>query len=272
MPLSIHYNAVAARASHTLQQTQSSLTDVLMQLTTGKRVNKAADDPAGLAIATNLSARARSLDMAMRNASDGISTVQIAEGATNTVVDLVTRARTLAVQSASETLADSERSFIQDEYNEIFEEISRLSTAAEYNGIVLTSGGSLSVQVGPDNNTSGTIDIQLGDLRTTVLGIDAVDLSTRAGASSALDAFDAALSALSSQRSLYGATQNRLESALENANTYQTSLTEAASNIMDVDYAKASTEMARLQIMQQAGAAALVQAKNLTQSVVSLLN
>ena len=271
MSLSIHYNSVAARTRNTLHQTQAELSDVILQMTTGKRINKAADDPAGLAISTNLSARAKSLDMAMRNASDGISTIQIAEGATNTVVDLLTRARTLAVQSASETLADSERAFIQDEFSEIYAEIERLSTGAEYNGIPLTLGGSLEVQVGSDTNTNSTIDIQLGDLRATALGIDSLDLSTDASARAALDTIDAALSELSSQRSIYGATQNRLESAMENANTYQTSLTEAASNIMDVDYAKAGAEMARLQIMQQAGVAALAQAKNLTQGIVSLL-
>jgi flagellin len=275
MALTVNTNITAMRSYHNLNATQNNFSNSINRISTGLRVVSAADDAAGLGVATNLRAQSDSLEQAMRNANDGVSIIQTAEGAANEVTNILNRMRELSIQSSSETLADPERAYINDEFDQLNQEIDRISAVTEFNGVSLSNGSTttLSAQIGIDNNSFSRIDISLGDLRSTVLGIStATNLASTTAARSAIDAIDSAILAVSGYRSNLGAVQNRLDSSLSNSATYMESLASATSQIMDVDFAKESTEMTKQQIMQQAGVAALAQAKNINQAVTSLLN
>jgi len=264
-------------AANSLNSTQASLSNTLARVSSGLRVNKAADDAAGSAVAMNLNTQARSGRQAMRNANDGISVIQTAEAATKEVLNILDRMRELAVQSASETLEDGERAYIDNEFHQLSDEIERIAQATEFNDLKLAEGThtSLTVQVGVSSGTESEVSIDLGDLQATVLGVDTgtsgVDLTGATAAQSAIDTIDTAIDSVNKIRSDYGAVQNRLDSSIRNMSTYVESLTAAASQIVDADYAHETAEMTRLQVMQQAGVAALAQAKGINQSVVSLL-
>ncbi len=273
MSLTVNTNLAAMRAANTLNKTQGSLTSTLARVTRGYRVTKAADDAAGSAVAHNLGTVARSGRQASRNANDGVSVIQTAESATREVLNILDRLRELAVQSASDTLDDDERAYIQAESNQLVAEVDRIAESSEFNGIALSNGDttSLTVQVGVDGTSTSQIDISLGDLTESSLGVQALILSTSTGARTAIGTIDNAIDSVNSVRAGYGAVQNRLDSSIRNMNTYVESLTAAASQIMDADYAHETAEMSKLQVMQQAGVAALSQAKGINQSVVSLL-
>jgi flagellin len=263
-------------AQGSLGRTNKNLANSLTRISSGMRINRAADDAAGLGVATNLETSITSTRQAMRNTNDGISIIQTAESAANEVTDILQRMRELAVQSGSETLDDDERSYIQDEFVQLSEEVERIAQVTEFNGVALTnnSATSLDVQVGIQNNTTSRIAIDLGDLRATSLGVAStqVALSSVTSAQEALDAFDTALDSINGLRSSFGAVQNRLDSALNNSQVYSESLASAEANIRDTDFAAETSNLTKMQIMQQAGVAALAQAKNINQSVVSLLS
>jgi flagellin len=271
--LTVNTNMSALAASRNLNNAQSALGDSLGKISSGMRITKAADDAAGLGVATNLETHEGSTRVAMRNANDGISIIQTAEGAQNEVVDILQRMRELAVQSSSETLHDDERAYIQDEYVELEEEVTRLANVTEFNGIKLSDGATtqISVQVGVANASSSRITIDLGDLTISTLGVDAVDLSTSALARASIDTIDTALNTMNGHRSDLGAVQNRLDSAITSASVYGENLASARSQIQDADYASETATMTKNQIMQQAGVAALAQAKGINQSVLSLI-
>ena len=275
MALTVNTNMAALSAANTLNSTQGSLSQTLSRVSSGLRVTKAADDAAGSAVATNLSTKARSGAQAIRNANDGISVIQTAEAATKEVVNILDRMRELAVQSSSETLDDGERAYITNEYSELADEVERIAQATEFNDIALTDGTNttLTVQVGIDGSTASEISIELGHLQATELSVDtgSVDLSSATTAQSAIGTIDTALDSVNKIRADYGAVQNRLGSAINNMTAYTESLTAAASQIQDADYAHETAEMTRLQVMQQAGVAALGQARGINQSVLSLL-
>ena len=274
MSMTVRTNIASIMAAGSLGRTNSSLSGSLNRVSSGMRITKAADDAAGLGVATNLSATARSTAQAMRNANDGISIIQTAEGAQSEVSDILTRMRELAVQASSETLADDERSYVHDEFDQLRSEVARIASVTEFNGIALSGSASntLDVQVGSESGASSRIEITLGDLRTNAgLGINATTLLTTSAAQTAIDTIDTALDTVNGFRSDLGAVQNRLDSALTNAQVYMESLSAASSGIQDADYATETAEMTKFQIMQQAGVAALAQAKNMNQAVISLL-
>ncbi len=277
MSLTVNTNLSAMTAANSLNSTQASLSNTLARVSSGLRVNKAADDAAGSAVAMNLSTQARSGRQAMRNANDGISVIQTAEAATTEVLNILDRMRELAVQSSSETLEDGERAYIDNEFHQLSDEIERIAQSTEFNDLKLAEGthSSLTVQVGVSSGTESEVSISLGDLQATQLGVDTgtsgVDLTGATAAQSAIDTIDTAIDSVNKIRSDYGAVQNRLDSAIRNMSTYVESLTAAASQIVDADYAHETAEMTRLQVMQQAGVAALAQAKGINQSVISLL-
>jgi len=266
-------------AANSLNATQGQLSNTLARVSSGLRVTKAADDAAGSAVAMNLSTQARSGRQAIRNANDGISVIQTAESASKEVLNILDRMRELAVQSSSETLEDGERSYIDQEFHQLSEEVERIAQSSEFNDISLSDGvtSQLAVQVGVDASSNSRVSIELGDLTASSLGVHtgtgaaAVDLSTATGAQSAITTVDSAIDSVNSIRASYGATQNRLESSIKNMSNYVESLSAAASQIVDADYAHETAEMTRLQVMQQAGVAALSQAKGINQSVISLL-
>jgi flagellin len=274
MGMTVRTNIAALRAASQLGQTQAKLGGSLERISSGLRINRAADDAAGLGVATSLQTAYISSYQGIRNANDGISIIQTSESAANEVTDILQRMRELAVQSASETLDDQERSYIEDEFDELFDEIDRIASNTEFNGVQLADGTDtlIEVQVGIENNTSSRVGIDLGDLTTSGLGLaTTVTLASVAGAQSALDTLDVALDSINSFRSDLGAVQNRIESAINNAWSYAEALSAAEARIRDADYALETSEMTKQQIMQQAGVAALAQAKNMNQAVVSLL-
>ena len=272
--MSVRTNIASMMASGQLGQTNKGLTNSLGKIASGLRINSASEDAAGLGVATNLESSVISTRQAMRNTNDGISIIQTAESAANEVTDILQRMRELAVQSSSETLADSERSFITDEFNQLRSEVGRIASVTEFNGISLTDGNttSVSVQVGIQNASSSRIDISLGDLTTSGLAINNLDLSSVTGARGSIDTLDTALNSVNSFRSQFGAVQNRLDSALNNSQVNVEALSAASSQIMDTDFATETSNLTKLQIMQQAGVASLAQAKNINQSVISLLS
>jgi len=274
--MTVRTNVASLMAQGSLGRTNKNLANSLSRISSGMRINKAADDAAGLGVATNLETSISSTRVAMRNTNDGISIIQTAESASNEVTDILQRMRELAVQSSSETLDDDERSYIQDEFLELSEEIERISAVTEFNGVALTNNTStqIDVQVGIQNATTSRISIDLGDLRATSLGVAStqISLSNATSAQSALDNIDTALDSVNGVRSGLGAVQNRLDSALNNSQVYTEALSSAEASIRDTDFATETSELTKLQIMQQAGVAALAQAKNINQSVISLLS
>ncbi len=274
MSLVVNTNMASLSAIGALGKTQRSLGESMAKLSEGLRITKAADDAAGLGVATNLHAESVSGRQAMRNTNDGISIIQTAEGASDEVVDLLTRMRELAVESSSDTLASTERAYIQDEVTELVSEVARIAAATEFNGIQLSDGSttSLSVQVGVQNDASSRISITLSDLTTTTLGVGSLDMTTAAGARTAIDTLDNALDTVNDYRSGLGATQNRLDSAYTTMETYVENLSAAESQIRDADFAYETAEMTKLQILQQSGIAVLAQAKGMNQGAISLLS
>jgi len=275
MALVINHNLSSITAQRNLAGTGRSLSKAFERVSSGLRVNSAADDAAGLGVAENLEAASRSARVAMRNTNDGISVVQTAEGATSEVGNILKRMRELAVQSSSATLESTERAYVQDEYSALASEVDRIAQITEFNGLKLTnnSNTAVSVQVGVNNTANDRISITMGDLRSTTLGVDtaAMSLNTAASAQSAIDSIDTALNSVNGYRSAYGAVQNRLTDSLVNLEVYSENLVSAESRIRDADFAHETAEMAKLQIMQQAGLSVLSQTGAAQQGVLSLI-
>jgi len=276
MALTVNTNVSAIQAGNQLNKNSRALGNSFRKLSSGLRIGKAADDAAGLAVAENLEATSRSAAVAMRNTNDGISLLSTAEGATQEVGNILKRMRELAVQSSSETLDDDERAYIQDEFTELTEEVDRIADVTEFNGVQLSDGtltAGVDVQVGTDGSADSRINIELGDITASTLGVDtgSVDLSSSTAAQTAIGTIDTAIDAVSSYRSKYGAVENRLNSALNNLEVYSTNLQAAESNIRDADFAYETAEMSKNQIMQQASTAVLAQAKGMTGAAVQLI-
>jgi flagellin len=275
MALTVNTNMASTDALNQLSRTTRALSGSFERVASGLRINKAADDAAGLGVAENLDSSNRSGRAALRNANDGISLIQTAEGATGEVSNILKRMRELAIQSSSETLDNNERQYIQDEYIQLAGEVDRIAAVTEFNGVSLINGSNtqIAVQVGINNTSNDRITIQMGDLRATVLGVDTgtISLATATGAQNALATFDSALDAVNSGRSDYGAVQNRITSSIRNMEIYLENITSAESRIRDADYAFETAEMAKNQILQQAGMSVLAQAKSVNQGVLQLL-
>ena len=245
MALIINYNGAAHTAMNNVSKNQRNLSQSFSRISSGLRITSAADDAAGLAISENMDAEVRSLRQAHRNTNDGISVIQTAEGASGEVADMLKRMRELAVQSSSDTLGSTERGYVQEEFVALSDEINRVANVTEFNGIALTNGSlgvsPISVQVGIDAVAANSqIDITLGDLKAATLGVNhtgggALSLTSSAGAQAAITQLDKALVTVNGYRSKYGATQNRLESALNNNETYTENLAASSSRIRDAD-------------------------------------
>ncbi len=272
----INFGVSPYRTVMSLNRVNSLMADNMERLSTGLRVNRAADDPAGLAVAIQLGAQDRSASQALRNTNDGLSMLATAEGAMGEVGNILDRMRELAVQSSSETLTSSQRSTIDDEFEELSAEIDRISASTEFNGISLGDGSpsSVNVQVGINGSASNQIELTFSDIAATALGVDtsAVDLSTASAASSAISTIDSAIDTIAGERASIGASQSRLESSANYMNELQLATRAAKANIMDADMAFEVAEMSRLQVIQAAGIAALAQARNINQGIIGLLS
>ena len=271
----INFGVSPYRTVLSLNRTNRLLADTMERMSSGLRVNRAADDPAGLAVAMQLRTEDRSASQALRNTNSGISMLQTAEGAMGEIGNILDRMRELAVQSSNGTLSSSQRSDIDDEFEELSAEIDRISDSTEYNDINLTDGSttSLSVQVGVNGDSSSQVSLSFSDVGADSLGVDtsSIDLSTASGASSAIADIDAAIDTIASEQASIGASHSRLESSSSYMQEYQLAVRSARSSIMDADMAFEVAESSRLQVVQAGAIAALAQAKNVNQSIIGLL-
>jgi flagellin len=267
MSLRINNNPEAFNAHRQLVGTAGKMSKAMERLSSGYRINRAADDAAGLAISERLRAQVKGLGQAQRNAQDAVSLVQTAEGSLQEVHSMLQRVRELAVQYKNGSLSATDQLAIQSEVNQLASEIERIGSAAEFNGIkVLNQTTTVSFQVGA--NDGEIISIATVSLGTAV---NAATFSLTATGTADISEIDAAIANVSTQRAQFGAVQNRLEYALNNLATYQENLMASESRIRDVDMAAEMVEFTKYQILQQAGTAMLAQANQAPQSVLSLL-
>jgi flagellin len=266
----INTNVSGLQASSALALNTSSMQTSMQRLSTGLRINSASDDAAGLAISQKMTAQIRGLDQAVRNANDGISLLQTAEGDMGAVGTALQRMRELAVQASNGTNSTTDTDSLQTEFTSMIDEIDRVANNSQFNNLTI-GGGTFVFQIGANNTANDSISLTIDAFDATELGVDSgsVDLTTDAGA--AIDAIDAALETLNTGRATLGATQNRLSKTVESLTTTSTNMSAARSRIMDADYAKETTNLARAQIIQQAGTAMLAQANQAPQSVLALL-
>jgi flagellin len=280
MSISVLTNVASLNAQRNLAATQTALAASVGRLSSGMRINTAADDAAGLGISENLQANIRSLAQAQRNANDGISLTQVAEGSMNDMQGIVTRMRELAVQSANGTLGKTERGYIQSEFTQLSKEVDRISKVTNFNGQQLIDGTAakgLTFQVGINKSANDEITLSIATLTTSTLGstggtkITQASLSTATNAKTAIATFDAAIQQLSKSRAVLGAVQNRMTVTVSNLAVAHENLSAANSRIRDVDVANESAQLTKSQILSQAGLAVLAQANQLPQSALSLL-
>ncbi len=277
MAISLRTNIASLTASTKLGQTTLRVEDNMRKLASGLRINSAGDDAAGLAISEKFRANIRSLAQLKRNANDGISLIQTAEGALAEVSNILIRMRELAVQAATDTVATSQKAFLQTEFEQLRAEITRIGNTAEFNGLTLLSGSfattatALTFQVDLGGDPTQQISVQLATMSPTALGITAIALTTSGDARAALSVLDNALQNLSSQRATLGAAQNRLQMAINNIDTMSTNISAANSRIRDVDVAEETARLAQNQILMQSGAAVLAQANQIPSLALNLL-
>src|SRR4051794_23539453 len=264
MSLRINNNVEAFNAHRQLVQTSNNAAKSMERLSSGYRINRAADDAAGLAISEKLRGQIRGLAQAQRNAQDGVSLVQTAEGSLNEVHSMLQRVRELAVQYQNGTLSTSDKAAITAEAQQLASEIERIGTSADFNGIKLLDGSKTTVSFQIGANDNDTIAVTTASLGGKVGSIDVSQTN-------AISPIDAAISNVPSLRSTCGAVQNRLEHTLNNLATYQENLTASESRIRDVDMASEMVEFSKDQILQQAGTSMLAQANQAPQAVLSLL-
>lgn len=265
-------NIGSLRASNASTAANMNLQQSIERLSTGKRINSAKDDAAGLAIASSMTSQIRGMNQAVRNANDGISMAQTAEGGLNEVTNMLQRVRELAVQSASGTYSDDDRTNLQAEVTELTGQITSILTNSKFNNVNLFDGsagdgGDVSIQVGANASDTVTLSLAEIDLDDAV----ALDISDAGDASDALDTLDTALTTVNTARATLGASQNRLQSVVNNLTQNVTNLTDARSRIEDADFSAETTNLAKAQILSQASTAMLAQANQSQQSVLSLL-
>jgi len=280
MAMSIVTNVSSLNAQRNLGNTQEALSKNVQRLSSGLRINQAADDAAGTGISANLTADIRSLAQASRNSADATSMAQLAEGALNEITGIVTRMRELAVQSSNATIDNTARSFIQEEFGQLRSEITRISSVTEFNGRVMLDGSlnsGIDFQVGMNSSADNRISLSIQEAAASTLGAGAgsmisdASLSTATNAQIAFSIFDNAITNLSTTRANIGAVQNRLSATLSNLAVARENLSAANSRIKDVDVAEESAALTRNQILSQAGTALLSQANQLPQSALSLI-
>ena len=275
MGLRINTNVAAMNAQRMLTGSTSNQQKSLERLSSGSRINKAGDDAAGLAISENLKAQIRGLRQAKRNASDGISLVQVTEGGLNEISNILVRLRELSVQAASDTIGDTERSFTNREFQSLKEEIQRIATSTNYNGTQVLAGREqpIDIQVGVYNTANDRLsyDTKFADSRLEALGVAEETVASKLGAQLSLSKIDGGLKQVNEVRSTLGAMQNRLASTVNNLSIYDENLSAANSRIRDVDVAEESSELVKQNILQQAGVSVLAQANSSQQQALKLL-
>jgi len=285
----VNTNVSASIAQSALMRNERSLSSAMEQLSTGKKINSAADNASGLAISTRMTSQIRGLDQAVRNANDAISMISTAEGALDEITAMLQRMRELAVQSGTGTTSTEDRDYLNQEYTHLLAEIERVAQNTQWNGRDILDGTaagsgfgtSVGFQVGM--NPSQTISVGFGDFTSAGNGVmtslngftlnsgSSSIASSITAASNVITAADVALEAVSTQRATFGAVSNRLTHAIDNLTNVKTEAEASRSRILDTDYAQSTSELARTQIIQQAGTAMLAQANQLPATVLALL-
>ena len=274
---SINTNINALRATNALTRNGSAQQETMQQLSTGKRINRASDDAAGLAIRETMTAQITGLNTAIRNANDGISLLQTADGALSETSSLLQRMRELAVLAVNDTYSSTQKSAMSSEYVALSSQINQIAANTQFNGMDLLTGsggvgggtGSFVFQIGA--NTTQTMAVAIVSQTLSLFGLQGTTIATAASATSNIALLDTALTTLNTQRSTIGAAVNRLSHALDNLANVAANATESRSKVEDTDYATATSDLARQQIIAQAATAILAQANQQPQYVLSLL-
>lgn len=276
MAMIINTNVSAINAQRNLSMTNEKMGKTLEKLSSGLRINRAADDAAGLAVSEEMRTQIRGMKVASRNALDGVSLVQVADGALGGVNDMLQRIRDLAVQASNGTLTDQQRGNLDQEVQSVVSELARVATDTEFNGIKILSGSvasaasAVTLQVGA--NSSQVIAFTIATMTASDLGISGIAVSTAASATAAIPSLDAAIRSVNSQRASMGAIQNRLEQTISRLDLTSENLQAAESRIRDADMASEMIDFTRNQILQQSGTAMLAQANQAPQSILKLLS
>ncbi len=275
MPQVINTNLASLNAQRNLNATNNDLSLAIQRLSSGMRVNSAKDDAAGLAIAERMNAQVRGMNVAMRNANDGISMAQVAEGALGKISDMLQRMRELAVQAANATNSDGDRANLDAEYQQLGQEVQRMLNGTRFNGADILAGGAgtQTFQVGAGTTADDTFTITSGNLagQAEVAAVTGGDLTAAANSTTAMDNIDALLDVINNERAVWGAAQNRFEAIISNLQVSSENQAAARSRIMDADFAAETAAMTRAQVLQQAGNAMLAQANQLPNTVLQLL-
>jgi flagellin len=279
MSMSVNTNVTSLNAQRNLAMTQTQLSTSMQRLSSGLRVNSAKDDAAGLAISERMSAQVRGMNVAIRNANDGISMAQTAEGALGKVGDSLQRMRELAVQARNSTNSGSDKDSLDKEYQQLASEITRVLGGTTFNGASILGGsaGAKDFQIGANTTTNDVITVTTTDMTadasiTAVTTGAVIDSTTNTTSlATVIDNIDGAINKVNSERALYGATQNRFDSVISNLQTSVENQSAAKSRITDADFASETSNLSRAQILQQAGTAMVAQANQLPQQVLSLL-
>ena len=277
-PLAINTNVGSLTAQRNLQKTARGLHQSISRLSSGTRVNSAADNAAGMAVSENMRAQLKGYQQAMRNANDGVAVLQTAESGYQSLSDLLVRMRELAVQAANDSVSDTERGYLHTEFADLISEMDRISSVVEYNGIQLLDGtagsagnGLMVFQVGTRDSANDRIDITLDAQDSTTLGVNGDTISSQANAQSAITAIDSALEILSTDRAVIGSTINTLNVAVDGLASSIENYGTAMSQIKDTDMADESSAFSKSNVLQQAGVAMLSQANQTPNLVMRLL-
>jgi len=273
MALNVNTNLFSLTAQTNLSRSTLNLAKSVEHLSSGLRITRASDDAAGLGISETLRAHIRSINQAVRNANDGISLTQIADGAASTVGSLLQRMRELAEQAASGTVGSTERSYLDQEFVALRSEIDRIAVVTEFNGTALLSGSgnTFTIQIGFRSSANDTLSLALNDLDINSIGLSSVNISTAANAQSALANIDSAISSVATARATFGSYQNRLQATIDALQVASENLTAADSRIRDADFAYETAQFTKNQILVQSGVAVLAQANALPQQALALL-
>jgi flagellin len=271
----INTNVKSMVAQNAMTVNNRTLGKAMEQLSTGKRINSAADDAAGLAISSRMTSQIKALDQSVRNANDGISMLQTAEGATKEITNMLQRMRELSVQAANDSYSTTDRTAIAGEMTQLTDEVTRIASNTQWNGMSILSGGAsfstMTFQVGTEGDSTSAITVGFSAMSAGALTISALSVSTSAQAQASIELLDTAITAVDTFRSGLGARINRLTSAADNLANVALNTAASRSQIEDTDYAQTTTELAKSQIIQQAATAMLAQANQAPQSVLSLL-
>lgn len=273
MAMIINTNISSIAAQNSLRTSSLNQETAMQRLSSGMRINNAKDDAAGLSISTRMTAAIRGMAAGVRNANDGISATQTAEGSLAAIQDSLQRIRELAVQAANDTNGGGDSTSLNNEAQALISEIDRVVGVTTFNGVKLIDGNftGKSIQVGSGNSADDKIAINITGATASTLGVNSISLATTAGAGSALTALDSAINKVSDLRASMGTYQNRMNAAITNLDNTSMNLQASRSRILDTDYAKETTTLAKAQIIQQAATAMLAQANQSSQTVLALL-